>query len=175
MTHRIIAILLAVFLLASPVSEALAAPPPPPPVATEPATPGQWELSPELWAQGAGALVGFAMYSLFVAPGGGVVGGLLAVFGTRIVAATLAGAGAVVGTFVYDRWTGQPLDYAYFWQRGGFVAGVAAGVVAFGVLGYPLDGGVTWGEWIINRSVLLGTGVLGELWVDHWYGAPPRL
>jgi hypothetical protein len=167
-TRRIIACLFAALLLISPVSQALAAPPQP----EAHASPEAPHISPEVWAQVAGALVGFGLYSLYVAPGAGLVGGLAAVAGTRIVAATLAGTGAVIGTFIYDRWTGQPLDYAYFWHRGGFIAGIAAGIAVFGVLGYPIDGGVTWLGWVANRVVLLGSGVLGSWWADSWYGVP---
>lgn len=131
-------------------------------------------MTPELLAQGAGALVGFGLYSLYVSPGAGLIGGATAVMGTRIVAATLAGAGAVAGTFVYDRWTGQPLDYAYFWHRGGFIAGLAAGIGVFGVLGYPIDGGVTWLGWVANRVTLLGSGLVGAWYADRWYASAPQ-
>lgn len=128
--------------------------------AEQPAAQDQWQITPELLAQGAGALVGFGAYSLFVAPQGG-----------RIVAATLAAGGAVAGDFVFDLWTGQPLDYPYFWHRGGFIVGLAAGIAAFGVLGYPISGGSTWLGWTANRVTLLGAGIAGSLAFDHWYGA----
>ena len=80
----------------------------------------------------------------------------------------------MAGTFVYDRWAGQPLDYAYFWHRGGFIGGVAAGIAAFGVLGYPIDGGASWLAWAANRVAILGSGVIGAWTADHWYQAPAR-
>ncbi len=156
----------AALLLAGSVSETLAATAP---QAATPAPTETWHISPEVLAQAAGAVVGFGVYSLFVAPEAGVLGGAAAVLGTRIVAATLAGAGAVAGTFVYDRWTGKPLDYAYFWHRGGFVAGLAAGIAVFGVLGYPIDGGSTWLGWAANRVTLIGSGLLGSWYADRWY------
>ena len=131
------------------------------PAAAQPAT-QEWQITPELMAQGAGALVGFGAYSLLIAPQGG-----------RLVAATVAAGGAVAGDFVYDLWTGQPLDYPYFWHRGGFIVGLAAGIAAFGVLGYPISGGSTWLGWAANRVTLLGAGLAGSLAFDRWYGAEP--
>jgi len=132
------------------------------PAAAQPASP-EWEITPGLIAQGAGALIGFGAYSLFIAPQGG-----------RLVAATVAAGGAVAGDFVYDVWTGQPLDYPYFWHRGGFIVGLAAGIAAFGVLGYPISGGSTWLGWTANRITLLGAGIAGSLAFDRWYGAETK-
>ena len=133
--------------------------------ADQPPPQQEWSVSPELMAQGAGALVGFGVYSLFIAPQTGILAG-------RLVAATVAAGGAVAGDFVYDLWTGQPLDYPYFWHRSGFIVGLAAGITAFGVLGYPISGGSTWLGWMANRVTLLGAGIAGSLAFDHWYGAP---
>jgi hypothetical protein len=155
----------------SPAGGSLAAPPPQ--GENHDAT-QSWQLSPELLAQGAGALVGFGVYSLFVAPQVTVAEGVVAVLGGRLVAATLAGAGAMAGTFVYDHWAGQPLDYAYFWHRGGFVGGVAVGIGVFGLLGYPIDGGASWLGWAANRATILGSGVLGAWAADLWHQAPSR-
>ena len=123
-------------------------------------------------AQAAGAIAGFGIYSLYFAPQLTATEGAVAFLGGRMVALTLAGAGAVAGTFAYDYWSGQPYDYSYFWHRGGFVAGVAAGIVAFGVLGYPVDGGSTWLGWVANRATLLGAGALGAYGADRWYTRP---
>ena len=148
---RVTAGLLATVLALAPASGHAADQPPPE---------QEWQITPELMAQGAGALVGFGVYSLFIAPQGG-----------RLIAATLAAGGAVAGDFVYDVWTGQPLDYPYFWHRGGFIAGLAAGIAAFGVLGYPISGGSTWLGWTANRVTLLGAGIAGSLAFDRWFEA----
>ena len=171
MTMRALPALVAVCLLICPAGGSLAAPPP---QNNGQAAPESWQISPELLAQGAGALVGFGIFSLFVAPQVTVAEGVVAVLGGRLVAATLAGAGAMAGTFVYDRWAGQPLDYAYFWHRGGFIGGVAAGIGVFGLLGYPIDGGASWLAWAANRAAILGSGVIGAWAADHWYQAPAR-
>jgi hypothetical protein len=163
--------LVAACLLICPAGGSLAAPPP---QDNGQAAPGSWNISPELLAQGAGALVGFGVFSLFVAPQVTVAEGVVAVLGGRLVAATLAGAGAMAGTFVYDRWTGQPLDYAYFWHRGGFIGGVAAGIAAFGLHGYPIDGGTSWLGWAANRATILGSGLIGAWAADLWYQAPAQ-
>jgi hypothetical protein len=155
--------LVAACLLICPAGGSLAAPPP---QDNRLAAADSWSLSPELLAQGAGALVGFGVYSLFVAPQVTVAGGVVAVLGGRLVAATLAGAGAMAGTFVYDRWAGLPLDYAYFWHRGGFIGGVAAGIAAFGLLGYPIEGGASWLGWAANRASILGSGLMGAWAAD---------
>jgi hypothetical protein len=163
--------LVAACLLICPAGGSLAAPPP---QDNGQAAPGSWNISPELLAQGAGALVGFGVFSLFVAPQVTVAEGVVAVLGGRLVAATLAGAGAMAGIFVYDRWAGQPLDYAYFWHRGGFIGGVAAGIAAFGLLGYPIDGGTSWLGWAANRATILGSGLIGAWAADLWYQAPAQ-
>jgi hypothetical protein len=171
MTRGALPALVAVCLLICPAGGSLAAPPP---QNNGQAAPESWQISLELLAQGAGALVGFGIFSLFVAPQVTVAEGVVAVLGGRLVAATLAGAGAMAGTFVYDRWAGQPLDYAYFWHRGGFIGGVAAGIAAFGLLGYPIDGGASWLGWAANRASILGSGLMGAWAADHWYQAPAR-
>jgi len=158
--RRALSVLLATCLLVCAV-RAVAAPPQP----SE-----QTQLSPELLAQGAGAIVGFGVYSLFIAPQATAAEGVAAILGSRVVALTLAATGAVAGTFAYDYWTDQPFDYAYFWHRGGFVGGIVAAIAAFGVLGYPIDGGATWLGWAANRVTLLGSGLLGSWAADRWYG-----
>ena len=119
-------------------------------------------------------MAGFGVYSVFVAPQFTAAEGVSALLGGRLVAATLAGAGAVFATFAYDHWAGLPLDYPYFWHRGGFIGGVAAGIAAFGLLGYPIDGGSTWLGWAGNRAAILGSGLIGAWSTDHWYRAPAR-
>ena len=163
---RIFPALIAASLMGCPIANALAADAPVAPRVEE-AT--GWPISPELVAQGVGAFVGFGTYSLLLAPQAAAAGGILGILGGRVMAAALAGGGAVAGTFVYDLWTEQAIDYAYVWHRGGFVAGIAAGIAAFGVLGYPVDGGSTWLGWTANRAALVGTGLLGAWGVDHWY------
>lgn len=128
-----------------------------------------WSPTGELMAQGAGAIVGFGVFSLFVAPQAAALGEVAELLTGRIVATALAGAGAVGGTYLYDLWNDLPIDYAYFWHRGGFVLGIAGGIAVFGVMGYPLDGGSTWLIWAANRATLLGTGLLGSWTIDRWY------
>jgi len=91
--------------------------------------------------------------------------------GDRLMATVLATGGAVSGTYIYDRWAGSPIDYAYFWHRGGFVIGMAAGIATFGVLGYPLGTDATWLGWTANRAALMGSGLLGSWGIDHWYAS----
>ncbi|MEJ0020858.1 MAG: hypothetical protein WDN25_30765 [Acetobacteraceae bacterium] len=162
MSRRILPALLAACLLANAAGGALAAEPP-----AETSHPPLETLAPV-----AGAVAGFGVYSLLIGPELTVAEGAAAVLGARVAAAALAGAGAVAGTFAYDTWTGQPLDYAYLWHRSGFIAGLAAGIAAFGVLGYPIDGGVTWIGWTANRAALLGAGLAGAWATDQWYQAP---
>jgi len=158
-TRRTLPAALAVGLLACRIGQAGALPPEPRP------------LSPEVVAQAAGAVAGFGIYSLFIQPQLNDATGIGVVAASRLMALTLAGAGAVAGTFIYDQWTGQPTNYAYVWERGGFIGGVAVGIAAFGVLGYPIDGGATWLGWAANRAALLGAGLAGS-WAAHsWYQA----
>jgi len=120
-------------------------------------------------AQGAGALIGYGTYFLFLAPQAAAVDTTASLVGYRLLASGLAGAGAVAGTYTYDVASGLPIDYAYFWHRGGFIAGVAAGVVVFAALGYPAGPGSTWLSWTANRAALVGTGLLAAWAADNWY------
>jgi hypothetical protein len=175
--HRVLAAVLAACLLAYPATDPLAATGPVTitlpalPEAAPPASGGTWSrmFSPELMAQGAGALLGYGAYVLFLAPSAAVVDSSTTAIGYRLVASSLAGAGAVAATYAYDVSTGQPVNYAYFWHRGGFIVGVAAGVVAFAALGNPAGAGTTWLAWAINRSALVGTGLLAAWGTDRWY------
>jgi len=168
--RHVLPALLAASLVLGPTADALAAAAPPAAASPAPA-PSEashaWRPSPEVLAQGAGALIGLGVFSLFVAPE--ALGGVAGLLGGRLMGATAAGMGAVAGTFAYDVWTGQPLQYAYFWYRGGFIAGLAGGIAAFGVLGYPGGGGTTWLGWTANRAALIGTGMIGAWAADHWY------
>jgi hypothetical protein len=143
----------------------------PPAIAAPPAqSHASWSslVTPELLAQGAGAFIGFAAYSAFLAPEAAAAGGLASMLGGRLMATTVAGAGAVVATYAYDLAAGLPLDYEYFWHRGGFIVGVGAGIAAFGVLGLPAGTDATWLGWTANRAALLGSGLLGAWAIDHW-------
>jgi hypothetical protein len=165
--HRILPVLLAAGLLAIPLREPQAATPAAQPASSAPAK--MWPVSPELLVQGAGALVGIGAYSFFLAPQATAVGGVVSMLGDRITATAMATAGAISATYLYDLWEGVPIEYDYFWHRGGFVAGVAAGVAVFGVLGYPAGGGSTWLGWTINRTALIATGLYGAWTIDRWY------
>jgi hypothetical protein len=127
--------------------------------------------APQVLAQAVGAVMGFGIYSLFLAPEAAAMEGVAAIVRSRVMALTMAGIGAVAGSFVYDRWTGQSPDYGYLWERGGFIGGVAVGIAAFGVLGYPIDGGATWLGWAANRAGVLGTGLAGSWAAGQWYRA----
>jgi len=169
--RRVRPALLAGIILLGPAGVPLAAAATPPissaPVSSE--APAMWPPSPELLAQGAGAVIGFGAFSLFVAPEAAVAGGVAGLLGGRVMAAALAGMGAVAGTYAYDMWTGLPLEHGYLWHRGGFIAGIAAGVAIFGVLGYPAGEAGTWSGWAANRAALLGTGLIGAWTADRWY------
>jgi hypothetical protein len=130
-----------------------------------------WRPSPESLAQGAGALVGIATYSLLLAPEMSAGSGVARLLSDRFMATILAATGAVAATYVYDRWTGEPIDYSYFWHRGGFVLGMAAGVATFGVLGYPVGTDATWVGWTANRAALIGAGLAGAWAMDRWHDA----
>jgi hypothetical protein len=137
--------------------------------ATPTAPPFNWPPSAELLSEGAGALVGLGVFTLFLAPQAGTAGGLVAMFGSRLVASATAGVGAIAGTYIYDLWNGLPINYAYSWHRAGFVFGIAGGVAVFGVLGYPGGLDTTWFGWAANRAALVGTGLFGAWVTDRWY------
>jgi hypothetical protein len=176
--HRVLPVLLAASLMTYPAMESQAAVPaqaasPAAAASSAPArseAPKAWLLSPELLVQSAGALVGIGAFSLFLAPQATVVAdGVMSMLGDRIMATVMATTGAIGATYLYDLWTGLPIQYDYFWHRGGFVAGVATGVAVFGVLGYPISGGATWLGWTANRAALIGAGLYGAWVTDRWY------
>jgi len=171
--HRVLAVALAAILAVLPVLDARAATPaaePQPAPAAQKSWGAYWYrmVSPELLAQGVGALLGYGAYGLFLAPAV-TPADPMTVYGYRLLGSSMAGAGAVAGTYAYDVGSGEPLNYAYFWHRGGFIVGVAAGVVAFAVLGYPGGAGTTWLSWGANRAALVGTGLLAAWGTDYWY------
>lgn len=177
MKRRVLSVLLIASMMSYSATGSLAAAAPaqsmPPPAAsatTVPtAPPVSWPPSAELLAEGAGALVGLGVFTLFLAPQAGTAGGLVAMFGSRLVASATAGMGAIAGTYIYDLWSGLPINYAYSWHRAGFVFGIAGGVVVFGVLGYPGGLDSTWFGWAANRAALVGTGLFGAWLTDRWY------
>ncbi|HEX3500163.1 MAG TPA: hypothetical protein VHT04_12655, partial [Stellaceae bacterium] len=91
-----------------------------------------WPVDRRLLAIGAGAVVAVVAFNVLAAPLGTVplAGGALApvpysvALGSRLIAATTAGAGALAATFAYDKWTGHQSDYAYLLSLG---AGALAG------------------------------------------------
>jgi hypothetical protein len=176
--HRILIVLLAGSLsICSVTASQAAAPAPTEPspqrTASPPSAPAQdlwaWRPSAELLAQIAGAFAGIGAYSLLLAPQAAGSSGIASLLGNRIMATVMAASGAVAATYAYDRWADSPVDYAYFWHRGGFVVGMAAGVATFGVLGYPVVTNSTWFGWAANRAALMGTGLLGAWGTDQWY------
>lgn len=163
-------------------AQAIAAPPtlPPAPAAAWPdplawtGTNGRDLVTTETVVQGAGALIGIVAFNFYVAPlsaasgvGGVTVRSLL---GSRVVATTLAATGAVLTTYIYDRWTDQPLDYTYFWSRGGAIVGVGAGTALLAQLGYPPS--ATYARfsppWVANRAFLFGSALLGIWGTKAW-------
>ena len=141
-----------------------------------PPTPPLWRkyVSQETVVHGAGALIGIIAFNFYVAPlavasgvGAGPVRSLLS---TRVMATTLAATGAVLTTYVYDRWTDQPIDTIYLWSRAGAVAGVAAGTGLLAGLGYPPSIALARfsPEWVANRSFLVGSALLGAWMTEVW-------
>ena len=90
--------------------------------------------------------------------------------GTRVIATTLAATGAILTTYVYDRWTDQPTDYTYFWSRGGAVVGVGVGTAMLATFGYPVAATYVRFSppWVANRAFLVGAGLLGGWMTDTW-------
>jgi hypothetical protein len=147
-----------------------------------------WPVDPRLLAIGAGAVVAVVAFNVLAAPLGTVplAGGTLApvsysvALGSRLIAVTTAGAGALAATFAYDKWTGHQSDYAYLLSLGaGALAGVAIGnFLTAGTIGLPpyyAGAGVanaagamaTSAAQAASRVYVIGSGVLGA-WVADW-------
>jgi hypothetical protein len=147
-----------------------------------------WPVNSRLLAVGAGAVMGAVAFNVLSAPFGVVpfAGGALAAvpvsvaMGSRLIAVTAAGAGALGANWLYDRWTGQQSDYAYFATLGaGALAGVAVGnYLAMGTLGVPpyyVGAGVADAAGALaspaaqaaSRVYAVGSAVLGA-WAADW-------
>ncbi|HEX3499203.1 MAG TPA: hypothetical protein VHT04_07740 [Stellaceae bacterium] len=147
-----------------------------------------WPVDRRLLAIGAGAVVAVVAFNVLAAPLGTVplAGGALApvpysvALGSRLIAATTAGAGALAATFAYDKWTGHQSDYAYLLSLGaGALAGVAIGNwLTAGTVGMPpyyAGAGVanaagamaTSAAQAASRVYVIGSGVIGA-WVADW-------
>lgn len=147
-----------------------------------------------LLAAGVGAVAGAAAFNVLTAPLGTVplAGGTLAAvpysiaLGSRLIAVTSAGAGALGASWLYDRWTGGrwtggQSDDRYLLALGaGALAGVAAGNYltsgALGVLPAYAGAGAANAAGALaspaaqaaSRVYVIGTAVLGA-WAADWY------
>jgi hypothetical protein len=156
------------------------------PVDTQPTD--TWPVNTQLLAVGAGAVVGAVAFNMLTVPLGVVpfAGGALAAvpysvaMGSRLIAVTAAGAGALGANWLYDRWTGQQSDYAYLATLGaGALAGVAVGnyltIGALGVPPYYIGAGVADAAGALaspaaqaaSRVYVVGAAVLGA-WAADW-------
>jgi hypothetical protein len=141
-----------------------------------------------LLAVGAGAVAGVVAFNLLTAPLGTVpfVGGVLAAVpesvavGSRLIAVTTAGAGALAAVWIYDEWTGHQSNYGYLLSLGaGALAGVAVGnLLSIGALGTPpyfVGAGVANGAGVMasaaaqaaSRIYVVGSAVIGA-WAGDW-------
>jgi len=133
-----------------------------------------WPVSSWLIARASSSVIGVVVFnvvmtSLTATPPAGVATlPATTLIANRVVAASLAGTAAIGTMFAYDKWTGQPLEYGYAWSRGGFVAGATVASAALTVLGYETGDWFTT-AWAVNRSILLGAGVLGGWAAQSWY------
>ena len=132
-------------------------------------------ITTERMVQGAGALLGIVAFNFYVAPlsvasGVGAGASIRSLLGTRVTASMLAAAGAVMTTYIYDRWTDQPINYDYFWSRGGAVVGVGAGSALLTIFGFPSATALPRFSpaWVANRGFLVGTALLGA-WMTDLY------
>jgi hypothetical protein len=177
---------------AAPVSAAsvAAAPVAAAPVAAAPAESVPVVATPvgsQVLAVGAGAVMGVVAFNILSAPFGIVplAGGALEVvpgsvaLGSRLIAVTTAGSGAIGANWLYDRWTGQQSNYRYLLTLGaGALAGVAIGnyLVAGTVGAFPYVGsGVAevadaWAPaaQAASRIYAVGSAVLGA-WAADWF------
>ena len=133
-----------------------------------------WPVSSWLIARASSSVIGIVVFNVVVTsltaapPAGGAALPATTVIANRVVAAGLAGTAAIGTMFAYDKWSGQPLEYGYAWSRGGFVAGATVASAVLTALGYqPGDWFTT--AWAVNRSILMGAGVLGGWAAQTWY------
>lgn len=133
-----------------------------------------WPVSSWLIARASSSIIGIVVFnvvmtSLTAVPPAGVAAlPATTVIANRVVAASLAGTAAIGTMFAYDKWSGQPLEYGYAWSRGGFVAGATVASAVLTALGYETDDWFTT-AWTINRSILLGAGVVSGWAAQSWY------
>lgn len=147
-----------------------------------------WPVDRRLLAIGAGAVVAVVAFNVLAAPLGTVplAGAALApvpysvALGSRLIAVTTAGAGALAATFAYDKVTGHQSDYAYLLSLGaGALAGVAIGnfltAGTFGMPPYYAGAGLADAAGAMtsaaaqaaSRVYVIGSGVIGA-WVADW-------
>jgi hypothetical protein len=146
-----------------------------------------------LLAIGAGAVVAVVAFNVLAAPLGTVplAGAALdavpysVALGSRLIAVTTAGAGALAATWAYDRWTGHKSDYAYLLSLGaGALAGVAvANLLTAGAIGLPpyyagagvanAAGAMTsTAAQAASRVYVIGSAVIGAWVADSLYRSP---
>jgi hypothetical protein len=142
----------------------------------------------QVLAIGAGAIAGVVAFNLLAGPFGTVplAGGALhavpysVALGSRLIAVTSAGVGALAALWAYDKWTGHRSDYRYVLSLGvGALAGVAIGNwLTQGMVGTPpyfvgagaLDAAgavASSAAQAASRVYVVGSGVLGA-WVADW-------
>ncbi len=146
--------------------------------------------SGRLWAMAAGAIVGVSTFngmtqSLGVLP---LEGAALApipistVVGSRLIAVTTGGLGAIGATWAYDKWAGNDTDLPYmFTLLGGTFGGVAMAnylsTSTVGALPLSTGSGLLYSGAVIadaatsaaSRVWVVGSGVAGALVADWWY------
>lgn len=146
--------------------------------------------SGRLWAMAAGAVVGVATFngltqSLGVLP---LEGAALApipistVVGSRLIAVTTGGLGAIGATWAYDKWAGNNTDFSYMFTllAGTFGGVAAANYLSANTVGSPplsTGSGLLYSGAVIadaatsaaSRVWVVGSGVAGALAADWWY------
>jgi hypothetical protein len=149
-----------------------------------------WPVDRRLLVVGAGAVMGAVAFNILAAPLGTVplAGAALdpvpysVALGSRLIAVVAAGAGAVGGTWLYDKWTGTQSNYGYLLALGaGALAGVAAGnYLSMGIVGSPpyyVGAGAanaagamaSTAAQAASRVYVIGSGVLGAFVADYLY------
>lgn len=139
---------------------------------------------------GAGAVMGITAFNILTAPigalpwSGAIIDPIPAttMLGSRLLAVSSAGAGALGATWLYGKISGQAVDMGYAVSLvGGAAAGVMVGnVLSMGTLGAPpyyvgaglaQAGGaiVTTSAAAASRIWAVGSGVVGALAADYWY------